>query len=108
MVDRVSGEGNITESFKKINFCSKTLQPGLYLMIASVQSTNVSDTSALATINNGIIEFTSEEFSSNGGFFMQTNIPFVLDLKNEQTIYLDVQTEASSGYWFGSFTGLRV
>lgn len=108
MVDRVSGEGNITESFKKINLCSKTLQPGLYLMIASVQSTNVSGTSALATINNGIIAFTSEEFSSNGGFFMQTNIPFVLDLKNEQTIYLDVQTEASSGYWFGSFTGLRL
>ena len=102
------GEGNITSSFKKINLCSVTLKPGKYILIATVQSSDVSKTSAYAEINNGTIAYASEEFTGGGGFFMQTNIPVVLDLSIEQTIYLDIQSEASSGYWFGSFTGLQI
>lgn len=78
------------------------------MLIATVQSTNVSNTSAFAEINNGTTTYASEEFTGGGGFFMQTNIPVVLDLPIAQTIYLDIQSEASSGYWVGSFTGLQV
>ncbi len=108
LLTRVAGEGNITSAFKKINLCSVTLSPGKYMLIATVQSTNVSNTSAFAEINNGTTTYASEEFTGGGGFFMQTNIPVVLDLPIAQTIYLDIQSEASSGYWVGSFTGLQV
>ena len=73
-----------------------------------MQSSDVSKTSAYAEINNGKINFASEDFAGGGGFFMATNIPVVLDLSIEQTIYLDIQSEASSGYWFGAFTGLQI
>lgn len=88
--------------------CSINLKAGKYILIATAQSSNVANTSALASINDGIISFASEEFTGGGGFFMQTNIPVVVDFKTDKTIYLDIQTEASSGYWFGAFTGLQI
>lgn len=108
LLTRVSGEGNITTAYEKINLCSITLNPGKYILIATVQSTDVAKTSAYVEINNGKIGFAAEEFTGGGGFFMITNIPFVLDLDTTQSIYLDIQTEVNSGYWFGSFTGLQV
>lgn len=108
LIDRVFDEGDITSAFTGLLLCSINLKAGKYIIIAHVESTNVAKTSAYINVNDGITSFVTEEFTGGGGFFMQTNVPVVVDFKTDKTLYLDIQTEASSGNWIGAFNCMQI
>ena len=88
--------------------CSINLKAGKYIIVVHVESTDVSKTSAYININDGTTVLATEEFTGGGGFFMQTNVPVVVDFKTDKTLYIDIQTEASSGHWIGAFNCMQI